>query len=291
MKKHLLPLLLAICMLCTALALGATAATPADHAIQFRLAKETVGGTALLRVDFYAKTGADIPSSHMVYLRYDAAKLFPAKAADGTDAGALANNFSVNNAASLTNNNYASSEVMLYTAINGTKGYIGWKVTVPAKTKAFTSFTRLSSVYFGLKGGASFDALSRNVITLSTPAADKSVTAQTCSVSIVVNDTEMLKYGSETAGLNNLTVDESNLLVAGSGVTFEGETTTFIPGDCTGDGKVDKRDLIRLQKYLADWVVDIDLKAADCNGDGNVDKRDLIRLQKYLAGWNVELGK
>ena len=64
----------------------------------------------------------------------------------------------------------------------------------------------------------------------------------------------------------------------------------YVPGDCNGDGKVTKADLLRLQKYLAKWDVEIDKAAADCNGDGKVTKADLLRLQKYLAGWDVKLG-
>ena len=62
-------------------------------------------------------------------------------------------------------------------------------------------------------------------------------------------------------------------------------------GDLNGDGKVTKADLLRLQKYLAGWDVEIDEAAADCNGDGKITKADLLRLQKYLAGWDVKLGE
>ena len=293
MKKHLLSLLLAICVLCTALSVGASAATPANNAIKFELVKDTAtfAGKTLLRVDFYVKTGTDIPNSHMAYLRYDAAKLFPAAAADGTDASALANNYSVNNAASLTKNNYPASEAVLYTVIKDGNGYICWKITEPASTPAFTGFTRISSVFFGLKGGATFDALPKDVIKLGTPAEDKSVTAQTNSISIVVNGFEPLKYGSANASQNNLTVDMSNLFVAGSGVTFAGTGTSFTPGDCNGDGKINKTDLLLLQKYLAGWAVEINLNAADSTGDGKINKADLLLLQKYLAGWDVKLSK
>lgn len=66
----------------------------------------------------------------------------------------------------------------------------------------------------------------------------------------------------------------------------------FIPGVVTGEGeKPAKRDLLRLQKYLAGWDVEIDREAADCNGDGQITKADLLRLQKYLAGWDVKLGE
>ncbi len=66
----------------------------------------------------------------------------------------------------------------------------------------------------------------------------------------------------------------------------------FIPGVVTGEGeKPAKKDLLRLQKYLAGWDVKIDEAAADCNGDGQISKADLLRLQKYLAGWDVKLGE
>lgn len=69
------------------------------------------------------------------------------------------------------------------------------------------------------------------------------------------------------------------------------EVTDVIPGDVNRDGKISKLDLLRLQKYLAKWNVEIDLVAADCNGDGTISKADLLRLQKHLAGWDVKLGK
>ena len=62
-----------------------------------------------------------------------------------------------------------------------------------------------------------------------------------------------------------------------------------IPGDTTGDGKVNIMDLIRLRKHLAGDSVDINLSNADVTGDGKVNVMDLIRLRKYLAGDDVEL--
>ena len=68
--------------------------------------------------------------------------------------------------------------------------------------------------------------------------------------------------------------------------------TAYTPGVVTGEGeKPMKKDLLRLQKYLAGWDVEIDKEAADCNGDGVISKADLLRLQKYLAGWEVKLGE
>lgn len=85
-----------------------------------------------------------------------------------------------------------------------------------------------------------------------------------------------------------VTVQSRNYADATCTVTVR--LVSYVPGDCNGDGKVTKADLLRLQKYLAKWDVEIDIAAADCNGDGAVTKADLLRLQKYLAGWDVKLG-
>ena len=85
-----------------------------------------------------------------------------------------------------------------------------------------------------------------------------------------------------------VTVQSRNYADATCTVTVR--LVSYVPGDCNGDGKVTKADLLRLQKYLAKWDVEIDKAAADCNGDGKVTKADLLRLQKYLAGWDVKLG-
>ena len=53
-----------------------------------------------------------------------------------------------------------------------------------------------------------------------------------------------------------------------------------IPGDVTGDGKVNGMD---------GDSVEIDLSNADVTGDGKVNGMDLIRLRKFLAGDTVEL--
>lgn len=141
---------------------------------------------------------------------------------------------------------------------------------------------------------------------------------QTVALPVLPNDAHDLVY---TVGAPTLSgaVRADSYAAADGGLTFalsggaDGDTVTFtvtvqsrnyadatctvtvrlvsyVPGDCNGDGKVTKADLLRLQKYLAKWDVEIDKAAADCNGDGKVTKADLLRLQKYLAGWDVKLG-
>ncbi len=65
--------------------------------------------------------------------------------------------------------------------------------------------------------------------------------------------------------------------------------TNYQPGDADGNGKVNNRDLVRLQQYLADWDVEIIKDCCDVDDDGKVNNRDLVRLQQYLADWDVEL--
>jgi hypothetical protein len=62
-----------------------------------------------------------------------------------------------------------------------------------------------------------------------------------------------------------------------------------VPGDVTGDGVVDGRDLLRLAKYLGGYDVSINSANATVNGDNAVDGRDLLRLAKYLGGYDVIL--
>jgi hypothetical protein len=62
-----------------------------------------------------------------------------------------------------------------------------------------------------------------------------------------------------------------------------------VPGDGTGDGEVDIRDVVLLRRYLAGASVSINLSNADVTGDGEVDIRDLVLLRRYLAGADVEL--
>ena len=78
------------------------------------------------------------------------------------------------------------------------------------------------------------------------------------------------------------------LLTMGASVPVIDAAT--IPGDVSGDGAVNVRDLGVLQRYLNGWDASVDLIAADTNADGKVNVRDLAFLERYLNGWDVELG-
>ena len=62
-----------------------------------------------------------------------------------------------------------------------------------------------------------------------------------------------------------------------------------IPGDITGDGEVNNKDLTRLFKYLTGYDVEVVEAALDVNGDGSVNNKDQTRLFRYLSGWDVEI--
>ena len=55
-------------------------------------------------------------------------------------------------------------------------------------------------------------------------------------------------------------------------------------GDTSGDGEIDIRDLLIIQKHLvsAKVLTNEYLKSADVNHDGTVDIRDLLLEQKHL---------
>ena len=63
-----------------------------------------------------------------------------------------------------------------------------------------------------------------------------------------------------------------------------------IYGDVNSDGMVTVADAVILARYLANWEVTLDLKAADVNLDDQVSVKDIALLRRYLAEWDVVLG-
>lgn len=62
-----------------------------------------------------------------------------------------------------------------------------------------------------------------------------------------------------------------------------------VPGDISGDGVVNNKDLSLLFRYLSDWDVAVNEAALDVNGDGRVNNKDLSLLFQYLSDWDVTL--
>ena len=67
------------------------------------------------------------------------------------------------------------------------------------------------------------------------------------------------------------------------------EPGSYIPGDITGDGELNNKDVTRLFKYLSGYDVEVDEAALDVNGDGEVNNKDVTRLFRYLSGFDVTI--
>lgn len=64
---------------------------------------------------------------------------------------------------------------------------------------------------------------------------------------------------------------------------------SYLIGDADGNGVVDNRDALILDRYVAGWKDYADKivypEAADLNADGVIGLRDAILLDRYIAGW------
>lgn len=63
------------------------------------------------------------------------------------------------------------------------------------------------------------------------------------------------------------------------------------PADANGDGAIDLKDVVVLQRYLCGgWNVEVDESNADVNQDGSLDLKDVVIMRRYLAGgWDIVL--
>ena len=74
-------------------------------------------------------------------------------------------------------------------------------------------------------------------------------------------------------------------------ITLEESAESNVAGDVTGDGTLNRQDLLRLAKHFAGWDVEIHEKNSDVTGDGTINRQDLLRLAKHFAGWDVTLDR
>ena len=60
----------------------------------------------------------------------------------------------------------------------------------------------------------------------------------------------------------------------------------FLKGDANGDGKVDFKDMLAINKHRLGKVklTGVNLEAADVNGDGIADFKDMLKINKYRLG-------
>lgn len=74
-------------------------------------------------------------------------------------------------------------------------------------------------------------------------------------------------------------------------VAFAKDTIKQSYGDVNGDGAIDIKDALLVQKFLLDDnPSNFSQKYADVNNDSKVDLKDLLSIKKHLVGWNVTLG-
>ena len=72
---------------------------------------------------------------------------------------------------------------------------------------------------------------------------------------------------------------------------FASEPAMQAYGDVNGDGRIDVRDVLVMQKHLlGENPENFSAKHADVNGDQAVDLKDLLVIKKYLVGWDVQMG-
>ncbi|MGN0634858.1 MAG: carbohydrate-binding domain-containing protein [Acutalibacteraceae bacterium] len=118
--------------------------------------------------------------------------------------------------------------------------------------------------------------------------------------SVTVEDGYILTGVTITEGTENYknlkVVDESALLYRVTKITGDLTVTVTtatkrIAGDANGDGEVNLKDVVQIQRFLAGgWDVEIDASAADVDGDNAVTLQDVVLLTRYLAGgWDVTL--
>ena len=79
---------------------------------------------------------------------------------------------------------------------------------------------------------------------------------------------------------------DDGVIAEGGSFKVTVEEATAMPGDTSGDQKVDTTDLAQLKLHLAgaSALTGDALIAADINGDGDINTTDLAILKLYLAG-------
>ncbi len=120
--------------------------------------------------------------------------------------------------------------------------------------------------------------------------------------SVIVKDgTRTLVQGTDyTIAYSNNTEAGTAIVTVSGKDNYSGDITAefvikqgqgFTYGDLDDDGDIDVDDLVLMQKLVAGWKVNVNMRAADVYPDGTVGADDLVLMQKYIAGWNVTLGK
>ena len=102
-------------------------------------------------------------------------------------------------------------------------------------------------------------------------------------------------YNGTEEEWNGITIGKANDCLTDATIHFLGEdepeVPTYTPGDISGDGSVDVRDVINLRRYIAGgYGIEANENVADINKDGSADVRDVITLRRFIAGgYGIEI--
>ncbi|WP_198005240.1 CARDB domain-containing protein [Methanothermococcus okinawensis] len=113
------------------------------------------------------------------------------------------------------------------------------------------------------------------------------------NITLNVNESKTFSFNWTPTTEGNITLIAG---VDGNNAVFENNETnnvmnktvtvksSYIKGDVTGDGIVDAGDAIKILRYDAGLITNINKQAGDVTGDGIVDAGDAIKILRYDAG-------
>lgn len=74
---------------------------------------------------------------------------------------------------------------------------------------------------------------------------------------------------------------------ASGGQTYDINDATYSSGDVNKDGKINAKDLLKVEKYIVNSSLNNlsteEFKLADVNNDGKVNAKDLLKIEKYIV--------
>ena len=92
---------------------------------------------------------------------------------------------------------------------------------------------------------------------------------------------ETVYYGGSEEQWNTIEIGRYNGQLKNAKIIFAEESPTPAPGDLTGDGKINSRDVIALMKLVLTPNAEV-TASNDLNNDGKVNSRDVILLMKLV---------
>ncbi|MBE6541497.1 MAG: hypothetical protein E7672_03515 [Ruminococcaceae bacterium] len=117
---------------------------------------------------------------------------------------------------------------------------------------------------------------------------DKTVDADDVFITLTFKINDNATDGEYEITINNIELGTDTETFASESESGTVEVYTYILGDVTGDGAINMLDLVRLQKYVNRYDVQVDETASDVTGDGKINVLDILRIGRYLAGYDVE---